>query len=332
MKKQEEAPLHWSQQKEQAAGYWQLKLLIILFKYFPLIILRVIAFPVGFMYFLFSKRGRTESSRFLQKIAPLIEDPRLAKKCRSRFGPLRHIVSFALSMVEKIQSWGGKFSLNDIFFQDDDIDDLNRRLEQGKGSFVLFSHLGNAMLLMGLLNQSRTGVSRKIQITTILDLKVNAHFTRMLNELNPQSSLDIISADEVGPHTAVLLEERIADGGLVLVTGDRTSANGKNIIKPFLGKDAPFPSGIFYLATLMNAPVYCLFGLRRKALSLRHQYDIHVHKSPLSFDCSRKERLERCSLLVESFSELMAQYCKEQPFQWYNFFDFWQEGKVKNEK
>ncbi|MDR0291075.1 MAG: hypothetical protein LBI06_09085 [Treponema sp.] len=329
MEKPEEAPLHWSQQKEQAAGYWQLKLLIILFKHFPLIILRVIAFPVGFMYLIKKKRARTESSRFLQKIAPYIEDPTQEKKCRSRFGPLRHIVSFALSMVEKIQSWGDKFSLDDIYFQDDDIGDLNRRLQEGKGAFILFSHLGNAMLLMGLLKPSeRTGVSRKIQITTILDMKVNAHFSRMLNELNPQSSLDIIASDEIGSNTAVLLEERVAAGGLVLVTGDRTAAGGKNFMQQFMGQDAPFPSGIFYLATLLNAPVYCLFGLRRKALSIKPTYTIHVHKSPITFDCPRKERLRRCSLLAESFAALLAKYCKEQPFQWYNFFDFWQEPRT----
>jgi predicted LPLAT superfamily acyltransferase len=329
MKNPEETTLHWSQHKEHAAGYWQLKILIVLFRYFPLIILRIIAFPVGFMYFLFSKSGRTESSRFLKKIAPLIEDPLLAKQCRSHFGPLRHIVSFALSIVEKIQSWGGKFSLNNIYFQDDDIGELNRRLEEGKGAFILFSHLGSTMLLMGLLNSGRTGVSRKIQVTTILDMKVSAHFTRMLNELNPRSSLDIIAADEVGSHTAVLLEERIAAGGLVLVTGDRTSAGGRNFIKPFMGKDAPFPFGIFYLATMMNAPVYCLFGLRRKTLSIRPTYAIHVHKSPLTFDCPRKERFRRCSLLVEYFTTLLTQYCKEQPFQWYNFFDFWQEPRTE---
>jgi len=326
MKKTEETPLHWSQHKEQAAGYWQLKLLIILFRFFPVVILRIIAFPVGFMYFLFSKRGRTESSRFLQKIAPFIEDPMLAKKCRSRFGPLRHIISFALSFVEKIQSWGGKVFFNDIYFQDDDMGELIRQLEEGKGAFLLFSHLGNAMLLWGLLNLGRTGVSRKIQATTILDMKVNPHFSRMFNELNPQSNLDIISADEIGSHTAVLLQERIAAGGLILVTGDRTSINGKNIMSHFFGKEAPFPYGIFYLASLMNAPVYYLFGLRRGDLSIRPKYDMHIHKSPLSFDCPRNERLKKCSLLVESFAELLEKYCKKQPFQWYNFFDFWQEG------
>jgi predicted LPLAT superfamily acyltransferase len=326
MKKTEEAPVHWSQQKEQAAGYWQLKLLIILFRSFPVVILRIIAFPVGFMYFLFSKRGRNESSRFLQKVAPLIEDPMLAKKCRSRFGPLRHIISFALAFVEKIQSWGGKVSLDNVYFQDDDIGELTGQLEEGKGSFLLFSHLGNAMLLLGLLNLGRTGVSRKIQVTAILDMKVSPHFNRMLNELNPQSNLDIISADDIGSHTAVLLEERIAAGGLVLVTGDRTSLNGKNIMSPFLGKKAPFPYGVFYLAALMNAPVYFLIGLRRGVLSIRPKYNMHIHKSHLSFDCPRKERLEKCSLLAESFAAILEKYCKEQPFQWYNFFDFWQEG------
>ena len=326
MEKNKISSPHWSQQKEQAAGYWQLKLLVILFRSFPVVILRIIAFPVGFMYFLFSKTGRTESGRFLQKVAPLVDDPALAKKCRSRFGPLRHIVSFALSFVEKIQSWGGKVSFNDIFFQDDDIGELTRQMEEGKGAFLLFSHLGNAMLLLGLLNLSRTGVSRKIQVTTILDMKVNPHFNRMLNELNPQSNLDIISTDEIGSHTAVLLEEKIAAGGLVLITGDRTSMNGKNTMIPFLGKEAPFPYGVFYLATLMNAPVYYLFGLRRGDLSIRPEYDMHIHKSPISFDCPRKERLKRCSLLLESYAALLENYCKEKPFQWYNFYDFWQEG------
>jgi predicted LPLAT superfamily acyltransferase len=55
MKKDEENPIHWSRQKEQAS-YWHIKFLLILFKIFPVIILRIIAFPVGFFYFLFSKK------------------------------------------------------------------------------------------------------------------------------------------------------------------------------------------------------------------------------------------------------------------------------------
>jgi len=327
MKKTEEAPLHWSQHKEKAAGYWHVKLLLILFKLFPIIILRIFAFPVGFFYFLFSKRGRTESRRFLQKAAPFTEQSKTAKKCLSPFGPLRHIVSFSLTLVEKLQSWGGKFQFKNIHFQDDDIQELIQTLEDGKGVFLITSHLGNIELLRGLASFNRTAVSRKTPITAVIDTKVNEKFSRMLKELNPHSSFDIINASEIGPHTAIILEEQLANGTMVTIAGDRTAAgniaNGRNFMFPFFGEPAPFSPGIFYLAVLMKAPVYFVFALRRGELSIKPEYDMYVHKSTLSFECSKKERLTQSSLLAQSFAELLETHCKQNPFQWYNFYDFW---------
>jgi len=327
MKKTEDAPLHWSQHKEKAAGYWHIKLMLILFRLFPVVIMRVIAFPVGFFYFLFSKRARDESKRFLQKAAPFVAKPETAKKCRSPFGPLRHIVSFSLTLIEKIESWGGKFQFKNIHFQNDDVEELIQELENGKGVFLITSHLGNIELLRGLASFNRTRVSRKTPITAVIDMKVNKNFSRMLKELNPQSSFDIINAAEIGPHTAVILEEKLANGTMVTIAGDRTSANtdgqGKKLMIPFLGEEAPFSPGIFYLAVLMKAPVYFVFALRRGDLSIKPEYDMHVHKSSLSFECSRKERFTQSSLLAGSFAELLQNYCIQNPFQWYNFYDFW---------
>ena len=325
----EAASAHWSQQKEKTAGYWNVKILLILFKLFPVVILRAFAYPVGFFYFLFSKTGRAESKRFLKKIAPYIDDPKTAGKCRSCFGPLRHIVSFSLNLAEKIQTWGGKYSFNGIHFQDDAIRELIEELESGKGVFLITSHLGNIELLRGLVNFNRTGVSRKIPITAIIDVKISGNFTRMLKELNPQSILDIISAKEIGPDTAVLLEEKLAAGEMVTIAGDRTSAGNskKDLMIPFLGEEAPFSPGIFYLAAMMNVPVYFIFALRRKDISIKPEYDMHVHKSTVSFSCSRKERLAQCSQAAHSFAALLESYCKKKPFQWYNFFDFWAKGE-----
>jgi len=325
MKKPEEAPLHWSQHKEKTAGYWNVKLLLILFKLFPVVIMRIIAFPVGFFYFLFSKKVRAESGRFLLKAAPFVEQSKTAKRCRSPLGPLRHIVSFSLTLVEKIQSWGGKFQFKNIHFQNDDVEGLIQELENGKGVFLITSHLGNIELLRGLASLNRTGVSRKTPVTAIIDTKINENFSRMLKELNPQSNFDIIDANEIGSHTAIMLEDKLASGTMVTIAGDRTagSAAGKNFMIPFLGEEAPFSPGIFYLAALMKAPVYFIFALRRGDLSIKPEYDMHVHKSALSLECSRKERLGRSSLLAQSFAELLEKYCKETPFQWYNFFDFW---------
>ena len=325
LKEPEETPLHWSRQKEQAAGYWNVKLLHVAFLLFPVAIMRILAFVVSFFYFLFSKRSRSESSRFLKKAAPFIQDPAIAKKCCSPFGPLRHICSFSLYMLEKIQSWGGKFPFKNVHFIDDDVVELNSQLEKGKGAFLICSHLGNLEMLKGLGSFGFTFVPRYVPVTTIVNVHVTENFTRVLNELNPQSSLAIISASDIGPHTAILLQERLSAGEVVVIAGDRTSAGNtdKRLMIPFFGEEAPFPMGPFYMAALMEAPVYFMFALRRGDLSIKPEYNLHIHKCPLSFECSRKERLNRSSFLARSFAALLESYCKQNPFQWYNFHDFW---------
>jgi predicted LPLAT superfamily acyltransferase len=164
-----------------------------------------------------------------------------------------------------------------------------------------------------------------VPVTAIFDMKVNKHFTRMINELNPESSLEIISPQDIGPHTAALLEEKLAAGEIVTSVGDRTSVDRttKDIMIPFLEAEAPFSSGIFYLAALLKAPVYFIFALRQKDLSLMPKYDMHVYKSPLSFGDGRKERNAQVSELAHSYAALLESYCKKKPFQWYNFYDFW---------
>jgi predicted LPLAT superfamily acyltransferase len=318
---------HWSQQKEKAAGYWLVKFTLILFRILPVVILRIVAFPVGFFYFIFSGSARKESYHFLQTAAPFINEPKTAQRCRSRFGPLRHIISFSLTLVEKIQSWGGKFTFKKIHFYDDDAAELKQNLENGKGACLITSHLGNMELLRGLAAFGRTGVSKKVSVTAIEDVAVTAHFNRMLKDLNPESGVDLISVKDISPDTAIILEEKLASGELFAIAGDRT-AEGKldNYTIQFFGKDAHFSSGPFYLAALMKAPVYFVFGVRRNDLSLAPQYDMHIIKSNIQLDCSRKERFERCYQLASSFAALLENYCKEHPFQWYNFYDFWYKG------
>jgi len=319
---------HWTGQKE-AGGYNSVKFMFFLFKIFPMFLLRAIVFPVGFFYFIFSKKARIESGRFMDIIIPFIDDPKIVKKCKSRFSSLRHIISFALSLIEKIQSWAGKFQLKRVNFQDDDINELKQELENGKGVFLIFSHLGNAEVLRGLLNLGQTGVSRKIPFTAIMDLKISANFTNMLNELNPEASMDIITANDIGPHTAVILEERLSEGGMVLVAGDRTSGieTSSSLKIPFFGKEAPFSSGMFYMASISNAPIYFIFGLRKSELAFKPVYNMHVHKCNIDFTGSKKEKKEKSVKLANSFVNLLEDYCKKQPFQWYNFFNFWMDGK-----
>jgi predicted LPLAT superfamily acyltransferase len=164
-----------------------------------------------------------------------------------------------------------------------------------------------------------------VPVTVLVDFSVTGQFNRMLRELNPESQTRIISVNEVGPETIILLQDRVARGEIVAIAGDRTSANTRNkyFHLPFLGREAPFAYGPFLLAALLNAPSYFVFALRRKDLSLSSQYNMHVHRVPLDFDCPRKERERRIERLARLYTGQLERYCMLHPYQWYNFYDFW---------
>jgi predicted LPLAT superfamily acyltransferase len=313
---------HWSEYREEA-GYWYVRLLFLMFRVLPVFFLRLWAFPVSFFYYLFSKRAREESRRFLEKLGAALKKGEGGKSPSLR--PLGHIFAFSLAVVEKIEAWGGKVSFGRIHFQEDDIGNLVGDLEQGRGALLICSHLGNSELLRALADYDRTGVSRSIPVTSVVDFSVSALFNRMLREFNPQSMARIISAKDFGPDTVVLLLDRMKAGELVVIAGDRTSANTRNKTIPlaFLGEEAPFPYGPFLLAALLNAPTYFVFALRRGDLSLSAQYDMYVRKSPLAFDCPRRERENRIRELARLFAEQLECLCKQHPYQWYNFYNFW---------
>jgi predicted LPLAT superfamily acyltransferase len=309
---------HWSAQKEEASGYWLLAFTLFIFKLLPIGVLRFLCFPVGFFYFLFSKRAREHSRLYLDRLSSVMGGGK-------KFSPLKHIIAFSLSLVEKLEAWSGRVSFSRIHFQDDDIKELVQQLEKGQGAFLISSHLGNMEFIRGLAGFNRTGVSKEIAVNAIVDFSVTAHFNRMLKKSNPKAETQIINARDLGPETVISLQEKIDNGELVVIAGDRTSANAGSRFLPFsfLNSNAPFPYGPFFLAAILEAPVYLVFAVRQKDISLFSHYDLHIHKSPVSFDCPRSERDNRITDLASWFVSLLERYCKERPYQWYNFYDFW---------
>ena len=315
------------------------KMMFLLLKATPAVFMRFLAFPIAFFYWLFGKNTRKLSKKYLLHIPHSEFENRHSEfenrhselvsesERRNKFGmtsTLLHITSFALNLVENVQSWAGKFSFKDVVWQDDDVHDLVKNIDSGKGTIILISHLGNAQMLKGLASMGESGTERKMNITTISDAKVSSGFNALLNEINPDSSFNLVNSNDIGPETILLLQERLEEGGVVVIAGDRVSAHTKrNLEIPFLGEKARFPYGVFLLIALLNSPTYFVNGLRQKDFSIHPKYDMFVKKNPIQFDCTRKEREERIVQTAKNYAENLMRLCKMHPYQWYNFFDFW---------
>ena len=299
---------NWYEHKEKTSlGY---TMMLFVLKFFPAGFMRFLAYIIGFFYWLFDKKSRETSRNYLAHT--------------DKKSTLKHFCSFALNLVENVQSWAGKFSFKNVFWQNDDVQDLVSNINAGRGTVVVMSHLGNPQMMKALASMNEAGTERKMSITSIMDTELTSGFGNLVKKINPNSSFHLISSNNIGPDTVLLLQERLEKGEMVVVAGDRISAHTERFIElPFLGENAKFPYGVFLMIALLDFPTYFVTGLRQKDITLQPKYDMFVKKNPIGFDCTRKEREERIHQTAQNYVANLENLCKLHPYQWYNFFDFW---------
>lgn len=319
----------WHKQKEKASGFWQMKFMLGTYRLLGTRGMRVLVYPIVFCFYIFAPGVRKFSRSFLSRVAAY------AGRSKPRFfDPFRHVISFAFSMIEKIAAWSGDIDLDNIRFHDDDVGNLIALLEEGKGAIVICSHVGNMEILRALATHNKTKVSRKFMVMSIVDFSGTAKFNKLLEDINPESMTHLVSAYDMGIDTVLDLQDRLARGELIVIAGDRTSSTtpGKVESLSFLGEDASFPQGAFIMASLMEAPVYFMFGIREKDMDPGSPYDLHVMKASTEFTGSRKERRAKIRSLIGEYISYLERFACEHPLQWYNFYDFWNTKNTNGEK
>ncbi|MFW2153812.1 acyltransferase, partial [Acinetobacter gyllenbergii] len=128
-----------------------------------------------------------------------------------------------------------------------------------KGALLVVSHFGNIELLRAVKSQH----SQKINV--LVYQKHATQFNAFLKKLNDQADVNLISVDELGLETAILLEEKMQQGEWVIVAADRAPVQSDRVQHiEFLGKDALWPQGAWILASLLKVPVLAVFCYRQQ--------------------------------------------------------------------
>ena len=312
---------HWSERQEVIKTNKPLKFVLILLKFIPGFIVRFFIYPVSFFFFIFAPDARRAAKIYQKQLREFT-----GRKIPKHINPYIQIFSFALCIVEKLEGWLGKIKFSKIQYQNDDIDNILALLKEGKGAVLITSHLGNMELLRSLSDYNYQLVGREVPVYVIMDTDINSNFSETLKSVNPKASFNVINSNEIGPDSIVTLMDAIENGALVVIAGDRTSPNAKEkVLKiSFLGKDASFPYGVFLIPALLKAPVYFMFGLRSRMSIFNPKQNVYIEKCHTDFDCPRSERETRIVQCCGEFVARLEKFCILYPYQWYNFFDFWQ--------
>jgi predicted LPLAT superfamily acyltransferase len=316
---------HWADEKERGGGYWQLKLMLTLRRALGRRLCAALMRPVVLVFYLTAPRARSASIDFLTRAAAAVEPPRPEPSSRESY---RHFVSFGEALLDKVDAWSSLIRVGQLVSEDDDLDELVDALRSKSGATLLCSHLGNAELLRALASLEVGGQIEGFSFTSIVEFSGTAKFNRLIAEIDPRSMGELVPASDIGPDTMIALKERVDSGGLVVIAGDRVAAANRDkvIALDFFGDRARFPYGPFLLADLLESPVYFMSALRERDLDWRSPYIFHILRARSPSGGDRRGRDARIAALAAEYASSLEREALEHPYQWYNFFDFWEKG------
>ena len=128
----------------------------------------------------------------------------------------------------------------------------------------------------------------------------------------------------LGTTNALLkVKEALEEGKIVGMLGDRVAESEKITRCQFLGGEALFPAGPILLAGTLQVPVILVFGLYRGG----NRYDIHFELLAEEIHYSRAEREVAVQQWTQRYADRLAHYAKLAPYNWFNFYDYWDDKR-----
>jgi len=89
---------------------------------------------------------------------------------------------------------------------------------------------------------------------------------------------------------------------------------------PFLGHDAPFPTGAYMLASLLKCPLFALGCIRQG-----DAHEVVFDKLADRVVLPRGDRLAGCTVHAAQFAHGLERLLARAPYEWFNFFSFWNQ-------
>lgn len=272
---------------------------------------RLLLHPITLYFLLFAAAPRQHSRRYLQRA--------LGRRPTWR-DVYRHVHTFAGTVLDRVYLLRGHRHLFDVQVHGEAL--MDEVIAEGRGAFMVGAHIGSFEALRAV-GHNRPG----LRIAMVMYPDNARLINTALAAIAPDYQQAVIPLGRMDSTLAI--RDWLDAGGLAGLLADRTlpgeSARVGIERLPFLGAEAAFADGPFRLATLLRRKVIFMVGLYRGG----NRYDVHFE---LLADFSSRpvnaaEREQRIREAVQAYAARLETLCREAPYNWFNFYDFWAEDR-----
>jgi predicted LPLAT superfamily acyltransferase len=265
-------------------------------------IARSVLHLVALYFVLFSPASRNASRDYLTRV--------LGRPAGWR-DLYRHFFCFAATIHDRIYLVDRRYDLFDIDIQGQE--HVNPLIEAGVGVFLMGAHLGSFEVIRAIGRQVPG-----LHVAMVMHEDNAQKINKMLAAINPEAALDVIPLGRID--SMLKVQDKLDAGMLVGMLGDRTLGDEPMTSVELLGTPAAMPIGPFRMAALMRRPVVFMVGLYLGG----NRYCVHFETLADFTDVPRGQREVAVQQAIERYAGLLNHYCREAPYNWFNFFDYWQ--------
>lgn len=315
---------HWARQQE-VKGLWGMRLMLLVCRLLGRKAFTLLLYPVVGVYWLTAATARRASQQWITRVREQLAARQMP--ILPTLTSYRHFQRFGEAMLDKIASWRGELQFGrDVVFTAGAEETLN--ISDPRGKLLLVSHLGDVEACRALA-QLQGGKT----INALVFSENAQRFKQIMTEMAPQAGLNLMPVNDIGPDTAILLQEKLDRGEWIAIVGDRIAVNPQRggewrvCWSRFMGQAAPFPQGPFILAAILRCPVNLLFALRQ-------QGKLRIYCEPFADPLllPRADRQQALQHIIDRYAERLEHYALQSPLDWFNFFDFWRLPDPKDKE
>ncbi len=264
---------------------------------------RLVLHLIALYFVLFASDSRRASLSYL---------PRVLGRPATWLDLYRHFFCFAATIHDRIYLINRRYDLFDIDIQGEE--NVRPLIDAGQGVFLMGAHLGSFEVMRAIGRQVPG-----LRVAMVMHGDNAQKINTMLAAINPEASMDVIPLGQID--SMLQVQERLDDGMLVGMLSDRTLGNEPMAQVNLLGATAALPTGPFRMAALLRRPVVFMVGLYMG----ENRYQVHFETLADFTDIPRGQRAQAVETAVERYTELLNRYTRLAPYNWFNFFDYWQD-------
>jgi predicted LPLAT superfamily acyltransferase len=266
---------------------------------------RIALYGIAIYFFLFAPTARRHSRRYLR--FALGRPP----TALDRF---RQILSFATTIHDRVYLINAQFELFDITIEGESL--MHAQMNSGRGALLMGVHMGSFEVMHSLGRRQR-GLQVAMAMYEDNARKINA----VLAAIGSRVVTDIVSLGHID--AMLQIAERLDRGAFIGMLGDRTLGGEPVQEVTLLGERAYLPIGPMRAAAILRCPVFFMAGLYRG----KNIYHV-VFEQIADFSATPAGgRRAAVTAAIDRYAAVVDRYCRSDPYNWFNFHDFWRDPR-----